>query len=165
MVNPNDKGNFSVDSHVQCPFLHYSPRICPTSLPHTMPCTSFVSCLLCGLFSISTDTVCTTLCFVQYLNKHCLYYFVLYSVSQSQYMYFAPKGIPSIAYLDAGREILNPGGAGGGPDNLLMGTDMGEQDVRYLWGYVLEMQYPPIYYDFINYFIKCCVILLRFLVF
>lgn len=47
------------------------------------------------------------------------------------------RSVPSESFLDAGRSVLNP------PNNLsnslFMGMDMGEQDVRYLWGYAKTM--------------------------
>jgi len=43
------------------------------------------------------------------------------------------RGVPGPAYLSQGRAIMNPAANPG--DALLMGLDMGEQDVRYLWGY------------------------------
>jgi hypothetical protein len=43
------------------------------------------------------------------------------------------RGVPSQSFLEQGRSILNPPSDPTGA--LLMGLDMGEQDVRYLWGY------------------------------
>ena len=43
------------------------------------------------------------------------------------------RGVPSQSFLSEGVSILNP--VEDPDDGLLLGLDMGEQDVRYLWGY------------------------------
>ena len=43
------------------------------------------------------------------------------------------RSVPSQSFLAEGLAILNP--AENPDDGLLLGLDMGEQDVRYLWGY------------------------------
>ena len=43
------------------------------------------------------------------------------------------RGVPSQSFLTEGLSILNP--VDNPDDGLLLGLDMGEQDVRYLWGY------------------------------
>ena len=48
------------------------------------------------------------------------------------------RGVPSQSYLDEGRAILNP--SNDPSSGLLMGLDMGEQDVRYLWGYAKDSE-------------------------